>query len=154
VQGYVGGSLPQKEAPLATKKDLSADEWTQLQHGLAGTALLVSVSDASLFDSFKEAGAVRKHYSDAHRNNPSELVRELVAEPGMSFGFGKSPQQLETETLTALQAAASTLKQKAPEDADAYKQFVLEIAQSVAEAAKGTSTAESTEIEKIRNALT
>ena len=138
---------------MATKKDLSADEWTQLQHGLAGTALLVSISDPGLFDSFKEAGAVRKHYSDAHRNNPSELVRELVAEPGMSFGFGKSPQQLETETLTALQAGASTLKEKAPEDADAYKHFVLEVAQSVAEAAKGTSAAESAEIEKIRSAL-
>jgi hypothetical protein len=138
---------------MATKKDLTADEWTQLQHGLAGTALLVSVSDASLFDSFKEAGAVRKHYSDAHRNNPSELIRELVAEPGMSFGFGKSPQQLETETLTALQAGASTLRAKAPEDADAYKQFVLEVAESVAEAAKGTSPAESAEIEKIRSAL-
>ena len=39
---------------MATKKDLSADEWTQLQHGLAGTALLVSVSDPGLFDSFKK----------------------------------------------------------------------------------------------------
>jgi hypothetical protein len=138
---------------MATKKDLSADEWAHLQHGLAGTALVVSVSDPGLFDSFKEAGAVRKHYTAAHRNNPSELLRELVAEPGMSFGFGKSPQQLETETLTALRAGASTLKEKAPEDADAYKQFVLEVAQSVAEAAKGTSAAESAEIEKIRGAL-
>jgi hypothetical protein len=138
---------------MATKKDLSADEWTQLQHGLAGTALLVSVSDPGLFDSFKEAGAIRRHYSHAHRNNASELVRELVAEPGMSFGFGKSPQQLETETLAALRAGASTLKAKAPEDADAYKQFVLEIAQSVAEAAEGTSVAESAEVEKIRSAL-
>jgi hypothetical protein len=138
---------------MATKRDLSADEWTQLQHGLAGTALLVSISDPGLFDSFKEAGAIQKHYSDAHRNNPSELVRELVAEPGMSFGFGKSPQQLETETLAALRAGASTLKEKAPEDADAYKQFVVEVAQSVAEAAKGTSAAESAEIEKIRGAL-
>jgi hypothetical protein len=139
---------------MATKKDLSADEWTQLRHGLAGTALLVSVSDPGLFDSFKEAGAVRKHYSDAHRNNPSELVRELVAEPGMSFGLGKGPQQLETETLAALHAGMGTLKEKAPEDVEAYKQFVLEVAQSVAEAAKGTSAAESGEIEKLRGALT
>ena len=71
----------------------------------------------------------------------------------MSFGFGKGPQQLETETLTALQAGASMLMEKAPEDADAYKQFVLEVAQSLAQAAKGTSAAESAEIEKIRSAL-
>jgi hypothetical protein len=45
------------------------------------------------------------------------------------------------------------LKEKAPDDADSYKRFVLEVAQSVAEAAKGTNAAESAEIEKIRSAL-
>ena len=138
---------------MASKKDFAADEWTQLQHGLAGTVLLVSVSDPGLFDTFKEAGAAAKHYKEARSNNTSELVRELSAEPGMGFGLGKNPQQLETETLSALRAAVSTLKEKAPDDADAYKQFVLEVAQSVAEAAKGTSAAESAEIEKIRSAL-
>lgn len=138
---------------MATKSDFAADEWTQLQHGLAGTVLLVSVSDPGLFDTFKEAGAAAKHYADARRNNTSELVRELSGEPGMGFGLGKNPQELETETLSALRAAVSTLKEKAPDQADAYKQFVLEVAQSVAEAAKGTSAAESAEIEKIRSAL-
>jgi hypothetical protein len=138
---------------MASKKDFTADEWTQLRHGLAGTVLLVSVSDPGLFDTFKEAGAAAKHYADARRNNTSELVRELSGDPGMGFGLGKNPQQLETETLSALRASASALKEKAPDEADAYKQFVLEVAQSVAEAAKGTSAAESAEIEKIRTAL-
>ena len=138
---------------MASKKDFSADEWTQLQHGLAGTVLLVSVSDPGLFDTFKEAGAAAKHYKAARSNNTSELVRELSAEPGMGFGLGKNPQQLETETLSALRTAVATLKDKAPGDAEAYKQFILEVAQSVAEAAKGTSAAESAEIEKIRAAL-
>jgi hypothetical protein len=138
---------------MASKKDFSADEWTQLQHGLAGTVLLVSVSDPGLFDTFKEAGAAAKHYKGARSNNTSELVRELSAEPGMGFGLGKNPQQLETETLSALRMAVATLKDKAPGDAEAYKEFVLEVAQSVAEAVKGTSAAESAEIEKIRGAL-
>jgi hypothetical protein len=138
---------------MTNKKDFAPDEWTQLQHGLAGTVLLVSVSDPGLFDTFKEAGAAAKHYADARRNNTSELVRELSGEPGMGFGLGKNPQELETETLSALRAAASTLKEKAPDEADSYKQFVLDVAQSVAEAAKGTSAAESAEIEKIRSAL-
>jgi iron uptake system EfeUOB component EfeO/EfeM len=71
----------------------------------------------------------------------------------MGFGLGKNPQELETETLSALRTAVATLKDKAPDDAEAYKQFVLEVAQSVAGAAKGTSAAESAEIEKIRGAL-
>jgi hypothetical protein len=138
---------------MASKKDFTADEWTQLQHGLAGTVLLVSVSDPGLFDTFKEAGAAAKHYGDARCNNTSELVRELSGDTGMGFALGKNPQQLETGTLSALRAAASALKEKAPDEADAYKQFVLEVAQSVAEAAKGTSAVESAEIEKIRTAL-
>jgi hypothetical protein len=56
--------------------------------------------------------------------------------------------------MSALRAASTTLKKKAPDDADAYKQFVLEVAQLVAEAAKGTSAAESAEIDKVRSALT
>ena len=138
---------------MATKNDFNADEWTQLQHGLAGTALLVAVSDRGLFDTFKEAGAAGKHFADARKNNSSELVRELSADPGMRFGLGKNPEQLETETLSALRAAMATVKDKAPDDAEAYKQFVVDIAQSVAEAAKGTSAAESAEVEKIRSAL-
>jgi hypothetical protein len=138
---------------MASKKDFAADEWAQLQHGLAGTVLLMSVSDPGLLDTFKEAGAAAKHYRDARSNNASELVRDLSADPGMGFGLGKSPQQLETETLSALRAAATVLKEKAPDDTDAYRQFVLEVAQSVADAAKGTSAAENAEIEKIRGAL-
>jgi hypothetical protein len=138
---------------MASKKDFAADEWAQLQHGLAGTVLLMSVSDPGLFDTFKEAGAAAKHYKDARSNNASELVRDLSADPGMGFGLGKSPQQLETGTLSALRAAATVLKEKAPDDTDAYRQFVLEVAQSVADAAKGTSAAENAEIEKIRGAL-
>ena len=80
-------------------------------------------------------------------------MRELSGDPGFGFGLGKNPQQLETETLSALRAAASMLKEKAPDEADAYKQFVLEVAESVADASKGTSAAESAEIEKIRSAL-
>jgi protein-disulfide isomerase-like protein with CxxC motif len=142
------------EGTMANKKDFTADEWAQLQHGLAGTVLLVSVSDPGLFDTFKEAGTAAKHYAEARRNNASELVRELSADAGMGFGLGKNPQQLETETMSALRGASTTLKKKAPDDADAYKQFVLEVAQSVAEAAKGTSAAESAEIDKVRSALT
>ncbi len=66
------------------------------------------ISDPGLFDTFKEAGAAAKHYAEARRNNTSKLVRELSADPGMGFGIGKSPQQLETETLSALRAAAAT----------------------------------------------
>jgi len=58
---------------MASKRDFAADEWAQLQHGLAGTVLLVSVSDPGLFDTFKEAGAAAKHYKDARSNNAKRV---------------------------------------------------------------------------------
>jgi hypothetical protein len=138
---------------MAGKSDFTGDEWTTLQHGLAGTVLLVSVSDPGLFDTFKEAGAAARHYADARRSNASGLVRDLSADPGLGFGFGMSPQELETQTLAALGAATATVKQKAPDELDAYKQFVVEVAQSVAAAAKGTSGAETAALAKIEGAL-
>jgi hypothetical protein len=64
-----------------------------------------------------------------------------------------NPEELETETLAALQTAKTTLETKAPDELDAYRQFVLEVAQSVADAAGGGEAAESGAIEKVRSAL-
>ena len=47
----------------------------------------------------------------------------------------------------------STLKAKAPDDAQAYRDFVLNVAKSVGEAVKGTATSESDAIQKIDAAL-
>jgi hypothetical protein len=47
----------------------------------------------------------------------------------------------------------STLKAKAPDDAHAYRDFVLNVAKSVGEAAKGTTASENDAIQKIEPAL-
>jgi hypothetical protein len=138
---------------VAGKADFTQEEWEQLQHAVTGTTLLVSISDPGLFDTFKEAGAAARHLADARSKSQSELVRELAGSPARGFGFGKNPQQLESETLDALRAAAAAVKAKAPDEAEAFKQFVLDVAQSVAEAAKGVDAGESGAIEKIRSGL-
>ena len=138
---------------MATKADFTSEEWEALEHGLAGTTLLVSLADRGLFDSFKEAREAAKHISGAQRDSSSTLVRDLASSPSMRFGLGKSPQELEAETLDALRRATSTLSAKAPDELDAYRQFVLEVAQSVAEAAKGVDPTESAAIQKIQGAV-
>jgi hypothetical protein len=138
---------------MTGKADFSQEEWTQLQHGLMGTTLLVSLSDPGLFDTFKEAGAAGRHLAEARRGNESELVRELATSPPGAFGLGKQPQQLEAETLDALRSGMAALRAKAPDEADAYRRFVLEVAQSVAAAAGGVAAGESGAIDKIRGAL-
>jgi hypothetical protein len=137
---------------MAKKSDFTEQEWEQLRKGATGAGLLVSVSDRSFFDSFKEAGSLAKHLAGG-RAGESELVRELASERGSGFGVRSAPQEIESETVEALRGAVSTLQAKAPDEVEAYKSFVLEVAEAVGKAAGGGEAAEAATIEKIRAAL-
>jgi hypothetical protein len=138
---------------MATKTDFTQEEWEALQKGLTGAGFLMAVSDRSFFDSFKEAGALARHLADARKSGSSELIRELGETRGTGFGLTSSPAEIESETLEALRKAMQVLEAKAPEEADAYRSFVLEVAESVGNAAAGGEAAESDTLEKIRSTL-
>jgi hypothetical protein len=138
---------------MATKSDFTEQEWEQLQKGLVGSGLLVSLSDRSFFDTFKEAGALSKHVATAKQKSSSDLIRELAEVRGTGFGLTSSPETVERETLAALDSAKSILQSKAPEDLEAYRQLVVDVARSVGEAAGGGDTAESSAVEKVRSAV-
>jgi hypothetical protein len=138
---------------MAKKSDFTEQEWESLQKGVLGAGLLVSLSDRSFFDTFKEAGALGRHVAAAKQSNSSELVRELAEIRGTGFGLTSSPAKVEHETLEALQSAKATLESKAPEELEPYRQFVFDVAQSVANAAAGGESAESGAIEKVRSAI-
>jgi hypothetical protein len=131
---------------MANKADFTEQEWEALQKGVTGAGLLVSLSDRSFFDTFKEMGTLAKHVTQAKEGGSSELVRELADVHGTGFGVKDKPEAVEAETLAALQTAKTTLQAKAPDELDAYRQFVLEVAQSVAESAGGGEGAESATI--------
>ena len=137
---------------MATKADFTEQEWETMRKGVTGAGLLVAVADRGFFDSFKEAGTLAKHLAAA-RSETSDVIRELAETRGMGFGVGSSPDEVEAETLAALGSAVATLDAKAPEDAQAYRDFVVEVARSVADAAGGGDTAESGAIGKIQSAL-
>ena len=137
---------------MAQKTDFTEQEWDQLRKGATGAGMLVAVSDKSFFDSFKEAGSLAKHLAGG-RSGESELIRELSSERGTGFGLTSSPQEIESETLEALQAAVGTLEAKAPDEVEAYKSFVLELAETVGKAAGGGDEAEAGTVEKLRTAL-
>lgn len=137
---------------MAGKSDFTEQEWEQLHKGGTGAGLLVSLSDRSFFDTFKEAGALAKHMANG-RQSSSQLVKELAASGGTGFGLGSTPDKVESETLDALRSATATLQQKAPDELEPYKQFVLEVAESVGKAAGGGDDAEGTAVGKIRGAL-
>jgi hypothetical protein len=138
---------------MAGKSDFTQEEWEAMHKGVTGAGLLMSVSDRGFLDSFKEAGALARHLTKARQNSTSDLIRELAETRGTGFGLTSSPAEVESETLEALRESIATLEAKAPGETDAYRSFVLEVAESVAAAAKGGETGESDALDKIRSAL-
>ena len=138
---------------MATKQDFTEQEWETLRRGVTGAGMLVSLSDRSFFDSFKEAGALARHLGEARKGGDSELVRELAEGRGTGFGITDKPDEIERETLEALRSAAELLRAKAPDELEGYRSFVLELARSVGAAAGGGDDAERTTVEKISAAL-
>ena len=137
---------------MAGKSDFTEQEWDQLHKGVTGSGLLVSLSDKSFFDTFKEAGALAKHMAGG-RQSQSPLVKELAQTGGTGFWLGSTPDKVESETLESLRGAKTALEQKAPDELPAYREFVLEVARSVGQAAGGGDEAEAAAVQKISSAL-
>jgi hypothetical protein len=138
---------------MATKTDFTEEEWQTLQKGVTGTGLLVSVGDRDFTDSFGEAGALAKYLAEQRDQNASELMREVAHVHGSGFGFTASQQEVETDTVASLRSAVATLAAKAPDDVPAYKQLVLGVAETVADAKGGVKPGETAAIAKIQEAL-
>jgi hypothetical protein len=138
---------------MATRSDFTPEEWKAMEEGITGAGMFVALVDRGFFDSFKEASALAHHLREAHEHNDSVLLRDLAAAHDRPFGMTASPEEVERTTVAALEQAVAVLEAKSPEDLPAYRQLVLEVAESVAEAAKGVSPQENQAIGKIRTAL-
>ena len=140
---------------MATRADFTEEEWQALQEGINGAGMFVALVDRGFFDSFKEANALAHHLREAHERSDSVLIRDLVTGRGRDrpFGMTASPQEIEQSTVATLQQAVTVLEAKSPEDLPAYRQLVLDVAQSVAESAKDVSPQENQALDRIRSAL-
>ena len=136
---------------MAGKADFTEDEWKNLQQGVTGAGMLVSAAHRDFTDSFGEASAVAKQLA-AHRESDSQLVRELAGTHSTGFGMVASPKEVEG-TVNALGTAVTVLGAKAPDELDAYRRLVLDVATAVAEAKGGVKDEETAAIAKITQAL-
>lgn len=138
---------------MATKADFTEQEWETMRKGVAGAGMLVSVGDRDFTDTFGEVATLAKRLAHEQQAGRSELMRELAAGRPAGFGLTASPQEVEAGTLEALRSATATLAAKAPDEAAAYRQLVLDIADAVANAKGGVKPGETAAIDKIREAL-
>lgn len=138
---------------MATKADFTEDEWTNLQKGVTGAGMLVSVGDMDFTDSFGEATTLAKYLAHQREQGGTEFIREVAATKGTGFGMRTSKEEIESATLEALRSATTTLAAKAPDEADGYRQLVLGAANAVADAKSGVEPGETAAIGKIEQAL-
>jgi hypothetical protein len=138
---------------MATQTDFTEEEWDTLQKGVTGAGFWMTIADRGFFDTFKESSALAKHLAEARKSSESTLVRDLGATKGTGFGWKSSPEEIEAQTAAALGSAVQILEAKAPDELDAYRAFVLDVAESVGAAAEGGETAEAGTLEKIRAAV-
>jgi tellurite resistance protein len=137
---------------MAGKADFTEDEWKELQQGVTGAGLLVSAAHRDFTDSFGEATTVAKQLA-AHRENESQLVRELAGTRGTGFGLFTSPKDVVEGTINALGASIGVLGEKAPDELEAYRALVIDVATAVAEAKGGVKDEEKAAIDRITAAL-
>lgn len=138
---------------MATKSDFTEAEWKALEKGVTGSGMLVSVVDDDFTDSFGEASALAKALAAQRTQNPSELVREIAGVRGTGFGMTASPSEVESETFASIAIALEALAAKAPDETDAYRELVMDVAGAVAQAKGGVEPVETAALDAIREAL-
>jgi hypothetical protein len=122
---------------MATKADFNAEEWSTVVEGplMAGMRVVAAERGGTI----RESIAIGKVYNEARQRSAgeSELLDALVASPP-----GIDPQRLQgggdvaTVATERVREALALVTEKAPEDSDAYREFVLGVAQAAAEAHK------------------
>lgn len=143
---------------MTTKADFSPTEWETVLEGPPTAGLMVIT--ASRGGMFRETMAMSKAYTEARaQHGDSQLLDEIVAEkPRLEHGKFHSPEELKDKGLGQLRDAATLLEHTATtEERDAYRRFVLNVANKVAaahrEGGESVSPAEQQAIADITTAL-
>ncbi|HSJ95459.1 MAG TPA: hypothetical protein VLC53_00210 [Myxococcota bacterium] len=135
---------------MASKTDFTSEEWSTLRDALQVAALAVAVSGASgLVGTLKEAFASSVALVEGTRSE-SELVRSLCTREEISAGqqalrenlpqtrrIDDAKQALSALAVEKARAAMEILRRKGdPADAEAYRGFVKNVGERVAQSAK------------------
>ncbi|MFL5338335.1 MAG: hypothetical protein ACJ8H8_35500 [Geminicoccaceae bacterium] len=122
---------------MATKADFNAEEWSTVVEGplLAGMRAVAAGRGGTI----RESLAIGRVYSAARQGQgESELLDELVSSPpGVDRQRLQGAGDIAAVSGGRLREALRVLNKKAsPGDVEAYKRFVVDVAQAAAEAHK------------------
>jgi hypothetical protein len=117
------------------QSDFTEDEWKLVLQGPTSAGLIVIAAQRG--GSIRESFSMANSYAEARKaEGESQLLDEIAAaKPEVDRGGIHSPGELKLHGIQHLRDAVELLEQKAsPDEVDAYKRFVVELAQRVAEA--------------------
>lgn len=122
---------------MTAKGDFNADEWTTVVEAPVLAGLRVVGADRG--GTIRESVAIGKMYSKARQaQGQNELLDEVLASPpGVDPKRAQAQGDIATASRDRLGEALRILNDKASEeDIEAYKKFVVDVAQAAAEAHK------------------
>jgi hypothetical protein len=134
---------------MANQANFTPEEWVQLLEAPMVAGMAVSAAEPSgLFGMLKESFATGRLLVQAKTDaGANELVKAVAAAYGTADGrkaaseglraklSGGQPAEIKGKALDALRGVAALLAAKAPEDATAFKAWLTQVSQAVAEAA-------------------
>ena len=135
---------------MASKAAFTPEEWNQVLGGVFMAGFAVTAADPSgLWGLLKETFASGRALMEAKSNAAaSELSKAIVGDMETSQGrsaaqdyvkgrlHGAKREEIKQRAIDSLRSAAAVVDQKAASEAAAYKAWLLQIANNVAEASK------------------
>lgn len=132
---------------MVTKADFTAEEWLQVVSGPQVAAIVVMlVSPSGPMGMVKEMAATSKLLAETIKTASGNALVDAVAadlkqlvdnkEKLESPVTGNDPHEMIGKSLEFLSSLTALLDQKAPEEAEGYKQWVYKTAQLSSEASK------------------
>jgi hypothetical protein len=135
---------------MANKASFTPEEWDQIRGSVMMAAIAVTAAEPSglwgvVQESLASGSALAQAKTDPGSN---ELIRAVVADyetaegrsaarDGLKTKFaGSKPADARTRAVEALRQVSALIETKAPEDAPAFKAWLRQISQRVAQAAK------------------
>ena len=122
---------------MTTKAEFNAEEWERVLQGPAIAGLMVV--SAQRGGTIREGMEMAKVYKEAREQHAGgDLLGEIVSSPPtLDSRQFESAEQLRSEGAQRIRDSVALLEVKAsPEEVDAYKRFVLSVAERAAERTK------------------
>ena len=122
---------------MTGKADFTEEEWKTVLQGPTSAGMHVIVSDRG--GGVRETLEMARAYTDERKNaGASQLLDEIAsAKPEMDKERQSSKEEMEANQLQNLRDAMALVQAKASsEEAEAYRAFILGLAERVAEARK------------------